>query len=57
MMSPSSDTLDFCEKLAEAVLKYPCLNDKAVEDFSNRDRRSLAWNNATDAVGVDSGMF
>ena len=56
-MASSSNTLEFCEKLAEAVRIYPCLYDKSVEDFKDSNKRNLAWNDVAEAVGVESGKL
>ena len=45
------------EKLAEAVRQFPVLYDKSCRDFKDNSKKSLAWDDVTNQVGLQTGMY
>ena len=45
------------ERLAEAVRNYSVLHDKVSADFKDNNKRRLAWEDVSVAVGVSNGEF
>ena len=40
------------EKLSEAVRKYPVLYDKGSQDFKDRRKKKLAWDDVAEETGL-----
>ena len=43
------------ERLAIGVQKYPCLYDKAVSAFHNKNQKKNAWEAAAKDIGLETG--
>ncbi|KAL9958745.1 hypothetical protein ACROYT_G035801 [Oculina patagonica] len=43
------------EKLAEAVRKYPILYEKSLNDFKDKVKNRLAWQDVAAEIGLQSG--
>ena len=53
MADASAITVD--ELLAETVRVYPVLYDKACQDFKDRNKKELAWQDVVQKAGFPSG--
>ena len=43
------------ERLAIGVQKYPCLYDKAVSAFHNKNQKKNAWEAVANDIGLETG--
>ena len=55
MADASVSVITVDELLAETVRVYPVLYDKACQDFKDRNKKELAWQDVAQKAGFPSG--